>query len=259
MSEPGSSTNESRSERVRADDLVDWPRRLAEERSLILRTLEGAPSRRVLDLGCGAGHHARFLAEQGYEVVAIDASEAALERARMDPVPSGVEFLLGEMGAVERSVRGHFGAALCLGNTLPYLLSAESVSRMFVGLKRRLLPGAPVLLQMLNYDRTFSAGARALPLEFVPAAGGELVVFRAVEPQEEGVVVLTTAALRYRPTDLPPVELVDTRAVQLRGWKSEELRVLLEVARLPLREVYGDMQARAFDAESSWELVAVAG
>ncbi len=251
--------------RLLADDLVDWPKRLAFERSLILRVLADAPSKRVLDLGCGTGRHARFLAEQGCEVVAIDASETALERARRDPVPTGVEFLLGEIGAVERSVRGHFGAAFCLGNTLPYLLSAESVSRMLVGLKRRLLPGAPLLLQTLNYDRLLSGQNRALPLEFVPGTPGslapdsELVVVRVVEPQEDGIVILTTSVLRYRPTVVPAMELVDTRATQLRGWKSNELRVMLEVARLPPREVYGDMQGAPFDPHESLELIMVAG
>jgi len=251
--------------RLLADDLIDWPKRLAVERSLILRVLSDAPSKRVLDLGCGTGRHARFLAEQGYEVVAIDASETALERARRDPVPAGVEFLLGEIGAVERSVRGHFGAAFCLGNTLPHLLSAESVSRMLVGLKRRLLPGAPVLVQTLNYDRVFSGENRALPLEFVPGTpdspvpDSEIVVVRVVEPQDDGIVVLTTSALRYRPTVVPAMELVDTRATQLHGWKSDELRVMLEVARLPIRDVYGDMQGAPFDPLESRELVIVAG
>ncbi|MDH3744272.1 MAG: class I SAM-dependent methyltransferase [Acidobacteriota bacterium] len=99
---------------------------------LLAGLLEEAPSRRVLDLGCGDGRHARLLAEQGCQVVGIDASEAAIERARAHGVPEGVEFLLGEMGAVEGFVRGHFGLAICLGNTLSYLLNAESLSRMLV-------------------------------------------------------------------------------------------------------------------------------
>ena len=159
-------------------------------------------------------------------------------QARRQPTPAGVQFLLGEIGAVEGSVRGHFGAALCLGNTLPYLLSAESASRMLVGLKRRLLPGAPVVVHTLNYDRVFAEQDRALPLEFLPCVpgspvpDGELVVVRVVEPQDGGMVLLTTSALRYRPTAVPAMELVDTRTAQLRGWTSEELRVMLEVSRV---------------------------
>jgi 2-polyprenyl-3-methyl-5-hydroxy-6-metoxy-1,4-benzoquinol methylase len=42
---------------------------------------------RALDVGCGTGTHALWLAEQGFSVVAADFSEAALrrvERARCD-------------------------------------------------------------------------------------------------------------------------------------------------------------------------------
>ncbi len=243
------------------DELVDWPTRLAQEESLILRLLAEAPSKRVLDLGCGTGRHARFLAERGFEVVGIDASETALELAQKKPLP-GLQFLLGEMGAVERSVRGHFGAALCLGNTLPYLLSAESLSRMLVGLKRRLLPGAPFLVQTLNYDLDFAGAQRALPVQFVGGPGGdceEMAVVRIVEPREDGFVVLTTSALRFRPKAVPAMELIDTRSTQLRGWKREELEIMFDVARFAIREVHGDMGGAEFDAKKSHELVMVVG
>lgn len=241
-------------------ELIDWPKRLAAEQPLIRRVLAAAPSKRVLDLGCGTGQHARFLADQGCEVVAIDASEGALERAQNDPVPEGMQFLLADMGAIERSVRGHFGAAFCLGNTLPHLLSPESLSRMLVGLKRRLVPGAPFLFQVLNYDRIFADAPRALPLEFLPSRGsGELIVVRLVQPREDGIVLHTRLVLRYRPSALPATEVLDTYATQLRGWKRAELESVLDVASLAVREVYGDMGAAPYDPQESQELVMVVG
>ncbi len=129
------------------------------------------------------------------------------------------------MGAVERSVRGHLVAAFCLGNTLPHLLSPESLSRMLVGLKRRLVPGAPFLFQVLNYDRIFADAQRALPLEFLPSRrGGELIVVRLVQPREDGIVLHTTSALRYQPMGV--MEVVGTHATQLRGWKRAVLEIV---------------------------------
>jgi SAM-dependent methyltransferase len=71
----------------------DWDRRwqveeqraLWEEPDRRIRDLVPELRRReasvVLDLGCGVGRHALFLADQGFEVVGTDASEAGIARA----------------------------------------------------------------------------------------------------------------------------------------------------------------------------------
>lgn len=45
---------------------------------------------RALDVACGAGRNALFLAEAGFEVDAIDISEAGLERLRSEAAGSGL-------------------------------------------------------------------------------------------------------------------------------------------------------------------------
>jgi SAM-dependent methyltransferase len=233
-------------------ELIDWPRRLAGERAILEWLLQDVPSRRVLDLGCGVGRHARLLAGMGCEVVGIDGSEEVLAVAQDEGIPESVQLLLAEMGAVEMAVRGHFGAAICLGNTLPYLLSAESLSRMLVGLRRRLLPGAPLLLQLLNYDRIFAGAATTLPAEVIPSEQGDLEIVRQVEPREDGIVVHTTSASREG-------ESVATHTNLLRGWRRKEVEALLEVARFSVRETYGSMQKSDFEQGESPELVLIAG
>lgn len=41
------------------------------------------PRGRVLEIGCGTGTNARYLAEDGFEVVAVDLSSTAIDRARL--------------------------------------------------------------------------------------------------------------------------------------------------------------------------------
>lgn len=61
-------------ERYRRGEFPDEPA------AIVLRALDGVAPGRALDLACGAGRHARLLAERGWEVVAIDASAEALAR-----------------------------------------------------------------------------------------------------------------------------------------------------------------------------------
>ncbi|MBI5106055.1 MAG: class I SAM-dependent methyltransferase [Solirubrobacterales bacterium] len=51
------------------------------------RALDGAPGRRLLDVGGGTGNYAAALRDEGWEVVVVDASAAMLERA----APKGLQ------------------------------------------------------------------------------------------------------------------------------------------------------------------------
>ncbi len=59
-----------------------------------------APGARALDLACGLGHNALWLAAQGYHVTAIDISPAALRLARAEMLRrrlSGVTFIAADL------------------------------------------------------------------------------------------------------------------------------------------------------------------
>src|SRR5690349_15908912 len=59
--------------------------------------------RSVLDLGCGTGANAVYLAEQGFDVVGVDFTQLALARARERAREAGVEknctFVHGDLTA----------------------------------------------------------------------------------------------------------------------------------------------------------------
>jgi malonyl-CoA O-methyltransferase len=60
----------------------------------VVRRLVGSVTRRdVLDLGCGTGRHALWLAAAGAKVTAVDFSEGMLDEARRKPGAAEVRFL----------------------------------------------------------------------------------------------------------------------------------------------------------------------
>jgi precorrin-6B methylase 2 len=80
----------------------DWPTRyhLSRARTHVLRPLRIEPGMRVLDVGAGTGTHARFLGEQGADVVALEGSlqRANVTAARCRDLPN-VEVVCGPLDA----------------------------------------------------------------------------------------------------------------------------------------------------------------
>ncbi len=237
--------------------LVAWPERIEREWPFLSRAL--GTSGRVLDLGSGTGEHSRFLTSKGFEVVGIDSSPAMLAKAMDTPLPPNLTFVAGDITEVEHLTTGLFDGAICLGNTLPHLRDRSTLSRLAAGLRARLRPGAPLVLQVLNYDKVFEGGQRFLPLNFRRDEGeGEIVFLRLMTPRQDGTLVFTPSTLRYRPDGDPPLEVVASRNVPLTGWRRRDLEDALEAAGFRRRELFGTVGDVAFDAASSSDFVVVA-
>ncbi len=58
---------------------------------LLVRLVDGQPVGRALELGCGLGANAIWLARQGWQVLAIDLSDVAIDRARKRAKDAGAE------------------------------------------------------------------------------------------------------------------------------------------------------------------------
>jgi SAM-dependent methyltransferase len=238
--------------------LIAWPSRIEREWPLLRDVLGSGPSSRVLDLGCGTGEHARFLVAQGFEVVGVDASPAMLAKAQEEPVPPGLRFVQGRLEEIDLLIEGEFGAALCLGNTLPHLLAERDLAAMAAGLRRRLLPGAALLLQSLNYHRIVSRNERYLPLNLRQEEDGETVFLRLMTPRQDGTVLFYPTTLRLRPGHEPPIELVASRQVELRGWRRQEIEAILDTAGFHQCEALGSFTGEPFDPDESRDLLLIA-
>jgi glycine/sarcosine N-methyltransferase len=237
--------------------LVAWPQRIEREWPFLSRALGDAG--RILDLGSGTGEHSRFLASKGFEVTGIDSSPAMLAKATDTPLPPNLAFVDGDMTRVSDLVSGSFDGAICLGNSLPHVADRSSLMGMLTGLRRRLRAGAPFVLQVINYDKVHDTRQRSLPLNFRTDEGeGEIVFLRLMTPAPDGTVVFTPSTLRYRPDGDPPLEVVATRNVLLKGWRRAELEGALAEAGFADRQVFGTVGDVPWDATQSPDTVIVA-
>jgi SAM-dependent methyltransferase len=240
--------------------LISWDQRITREWPFLEELFRSAPSRRILDLGSGTGEHARFLAGEGFEVVGLDASPAMVAKARETP-GKGVRFVEGDMREIASLVEGRFGAALCLGNALPHLTGEDDLTRLASGLRAVLLTGAPVVLQILNYGRIEAKRERSLPLSFLadpddPEA--RIVFLRLIEMHSDRRVTFMPTILRQRPDREPPVELLASERVEIRGWRQDEIERAFAGAGFGALRTWGSYQGAPFEPEESRDVIFVA-
>jgi SAM-dependent methyltransferase len=241
--------------------MIAWPARIEREAPFLRAVLATAPEASVLDLGCGTGEHADFLAAEGFWTVGIDRSEAQIDKAREYEGrrgEAGPRFLLGDFTALAEATGERFGCAIWLGNGLPHLEDDELATAL-TQLSRRLLPGGVLLIQLLNYERIRRQGIRHLPLNFRddPAERGEIVFLRLMTLDGPSHVRFNPMTLVLRPGAEPSAELKGAREVRLRTWSGGALEAALGVAGFSIRGTYGDMIGGDYDAERSTDLVMV--
>lgn len=130
---------------------------------------------RCLDVGCGTGHYCGRLAADGFEAVGIDLDPAMIAQARRRYPQATFRVLnmldLAELvstdqtSSSERALR--FDAAFCIGNTAAHLTQAQ-FAQFLDGLKQVLKPGAPWILQVMNWDYVLGCGTFVFPLIETP-------------------------------------------------------------------------------------------
>jgi SAM-dependent methyltransferase len=104
----------------------------------------------VCDMGCGPGHIARYLHEQGVQVCGVDLSGEIVERARR--LTPGIEFRQGDMMAL-LNTPDETWAGIAAFYSIIHIPRAE-LGRAFRELRRVLRPGGVLLLSFHIGDDT---------------------------------------------------------------------------------------------------------
>ena len=107
-----------------------------------LWTLHARTPRTVLDLACGTGTVSRLLAARDYAPTGVDLSAAMLDVARRRTQEAGLPILFHEQDAAELDLGAmRFDAAICLFDSLNYILEPERLRAAFARVCAHLAPG----------------------------------------------------------------------------------------------------------------------
>jgi glycine/sarcosine N-methyltransferase len=236
------------------DRFVHWEGRLSHELPFFASLFEQHGVRRVLDAACGTGHHAIALARQGYQVVGTDLSAPMIARARENASAHGVDATFAVAGLGGYATLGQtFDAAICLGNSLPHLLSEQAVAEALADFAAVLRPGGLLVIQNRNFDRVWRERERFMPPQSHRDAGGEWIFVRFYDFREES---LTFNMLRLRRTEEGWSQ--DVESTELRPIFAHDLVSTLQTAGFEQVALYGSYDGSPFDPAGSGDLIAVA-
>jgi 2-polyprenyl-3-methyl-5-hydroxy-6-metoxy-1,4-benzoquinol methylase len=227
--------------------LANAAARLEREGPCLLDILDRAPGTRCLDLACGTGLHARYLAEQGATVDAWDLSPAMIAYAREHRAHGGVTYAVGDMRSPSG---GPWDLALCLGNSLSLLQTESDLETTFARLRASLNPGGLFLFQMLNY---LSAQSKE-PRHRVETANSEqtsIIAVKSLVPRGEHTLLSLNYFVEYERDRTDSFSETAT----LRNWTRGEFERVAGRTGFALQDTRGSFDGSAFDPARSSDLI----
>jgi SAM-dependent methyltransferase len=209
----------------------------------LIERLDPAAGSTALDLGCGAGRHARQLASRGFDVTGIDLSQASIEAAKREEHPR-LRFL-------RRDMRVPFGTdafdyLFNFFTSFGYFDAALEHQIVIANMARSLKLGGRLVLDYLNvhYAESHSTAEEVRELD-----GG---VYRITRWSDARHFYKRIVVEERR--DATPFEYVERVA----KFTARDFERMLGLCNLAIEQIYGDYQLSTYDAQTSPRLILVA-
>ncbi len=238
------------------DVMTDWQSRLAFELSFLRATLERYQARSVLDVACGTGGHVIALAQRGYRVAGSDASSVMIARANEKAMQAGltIPFAVATFEQLRSTWQEPFDAVLCLGNSLPHVLSDDAAMGSLANMHACLRDGGLLVLHNLNYDKRLRDRPRWFGVDSGVLHGAETLIWRFCDYETDRInfhIAIFTRAEDGKWS-------VSVESTPQRPFRAAELQDLLHRVGFRTLELYGNLRGEPFDPARSGDLVIVA-
>ncbi len=208
----------------------------------LLVRLSVRPPARVIDVGCGWGRHARYLARKGFSVLGIDANEKVTARLASDP--PRLQFITHDVLEPFPAEWGTFDAALSLFTAFGYFMRQADHLRALRHIYAILKPSGLFVLDFMNVTYAL---CRLKPSESIRRNGIHFDIRRTYSP----------------PFILKDITVNDGKRLyrfRERIWAfwPEELNTLLRTAGFRIVDQWGDYDLSAFNESCSPRLIFLA-
>ncbi len=248
------------------DRFVNWQARLAMELPFLekqLQLIEGQLRRKpnVLDAACGSGMHAIALAQRGFTACGSDISPKMIEKARENARTAGVQvnFKVAAFGSLKRVFQAEpefpFDGILCLGNSLPHLLSIKEIQKALWDMANCLQPGGMVIFQNRNFDAVMEKKERWMEPQNRIEGSQEWVFLRFYDFERDGLITFNILRLQRSGSEAWQQKISSTKLYPL---KRDTLAGLLEDSGFTDIRCFGALSDEPFDLASSGNLVVTA-
>jgi len=245
------------------DRFVNWEDRLAYEMPFInsqISSLQSVPGQplHILDAACGTGMHAIALAGAGHQVSGADLFPQMIEKATQNASAAGVQvrFKAAGLGDLSAAFGGEqFDLVLCLGNSLPHLLSEHELIAALADFAAVLRPGGMLLIQNRNFDAVMRREDRWMEPQTLRDAEGEWIFQRFYDFLPGGLIRFNIVTLKHNADSGWQSSVSSTL---LRAQLQRELEEALTSTGFNMIRAYGSMQGDAFSTETSGNLIMTA-
>ncbi len=198
-------------------------------------------SGRIIEVGCGTGATAAFIAGMGFQVSATDL-DPEMVRISSEYKKPNLEFHIADMNeTLVNSDTGSAWSILCLGNTLPHLQDGTELNNFFSEASRVLRSGGQLIIQILNYQRIKNAGTLGMP-----DLQGDGIVFQRSQTWDESI-----QKVRFS-TEVSSREEREKREYLMQPIMEPEMSSLAAKSGLTLIEQGSDWDGSPVEKESSW-------
>lgn len=101
----------------------------------LIKTYAPTEGIKILDIGCGTGIHANYLAQKGYQIVGIDRSEEMIKQAQLRCLKN-CEFIVSD--ATNFSLKEKFDSIISLFHVVSYQTSNKDLNDLFTNVSLHL-------------------------------------------------------------------------------------------------------------------------